>query len=596
MNNYQTSLRDIDFVLYELLDYESHCAQIAQSTLDRELVNAFLAEAARFAEKEIAPLNSIGDLQGCQLMAGQVTTPKGFKEAYLNYCAAGWPGLMRQVQYGGQGLPQSLGLVISEVIGTPNWAWGMYSSLSKGAMYTLEMHGTSEQKSQYLPHLISGDWTGTMCLTEAHAGSDLGLLRTKAVPQRDGSYKISGNKIFISAGDHDFARNIIHIVLARLPDAPEGTKGISLFVVPKMLSDAQGQVTEPNGVSCISLEHKMGIHGNATCSMHFDEAQGWLLGDLHKGLPHMFTFMNLARLGSALQGLAHAEVGYQKARDYARERLQMRSLSGVKNPKGEADPIMVHPDVRRMLLTQKALLEGQRMLIYYASQKLDISAQIDNDEASQVASQILGVLTPIAKAFSTEAGFESANLALQCFGGHGYIRDWGLEQNLRDCRIATLYEGTTGIQALDLLGRKLLGDGGQALTLLTDEIELFCQQSEDLLHLNAHITQLAKLNQEWQELTAEIAQKARQNPDEVGAAAVDFLMYSGYVLLAYLWARGRKIAYAKLEHGHIDSKFYKAKLATADFYFARILPRTQALSEAIRSGADNLMSLPDEYF
>lgn len=591
MNNYQTPLRDIAFTLFELFDYAGHCRAIGYPSLDRELTEAFLGEAARFAEEVLAPLGPIGDRQGCQLIDGNVTTPSGFKEAYQHYRAAGWPGLSRSTDYGGQGLPQSLSVILNEVVGTPNWAWAMYAGLSQGAMHTIETHGTDQQKQQYLPPLISGCWTGTMCLTEAQAGSDLGLLRTRAEPQADGSYSITGTKIFISSGDHDLAENIIHIVLARLPDAPVGTKGLTLFIVPKLLDGGDGACTAANTVKCVGLEEKMGIHGNATCELQFEHAKGWLLGEVNKGLNHMFTFMNLARIGSGLQGLAHAELGYQKSCLYARERLQMRSLSGIKNTEGMADPIIVHPDVRRMLLTQKALLEGIRMLGYYTSIKMDVSLQSANADEREQASELLGILTPIVKAFSTEVGFESANLALQCLGGHGYIRDWGLEQNLRDCRIATLYEGTTGIQSLDLLGRKVLGSNGKALIPLINEIKHFCSGCDDSEPLAVHAAHLATLCEEWQQLSVDIARKAQRNPDEIGAAAVDYLMYSGYLVVGFLWLRAQKTALQQLVSPAGDPGFYRAKLATAEFYFARILPRTLSLVKSIESGADNLMNL-----
>lgn len=596
MSNYQTPLRDINFALFELLDYSHHCSVIGHPALDAELANAFLAEAARFSETVLAPLGPLGDRAGCQLIDGKVITPPGFKEAYQHYCAAGWPTLSRSTLYGGQGLPQSLGIVLSEILGTPNWAWGMYVGLSQGAMHTIETHGSLRQKQQYLPSLISGRWTGTMCLTEAQAGSDLGLLKTRAEACADGSYKITGTKIFISSGDHDLAENIIHIVLARLPDAPPGTKGISLFVVPKILVSDTGELLAQNNINCSAIEHKMGIHGNATCVLNFDGATGWLLGDINKGLNQMFTFMNLARIGSGLQGLAHGELGYQTARRYARERLQMRAASGPRYPEKAADPIIVHPDVRRMLFTQKVLVEGIRMLCYFSALKMDISQHATDPDTSNRANDLSGVLTPIVKAFSTEAGFESANLALQCLGGHGYIREWGLEQNLRDCRIATLYEGTTGIQALDLLGRKIIGSGSKALAVLIDEVNEFCSGCATNRQLAPHAAQLTTLNQEWLELSLTITDKAQQNPDEIGAAAVDYLMYSGYLVLAYLWLRAEKVARSQLVAAPQDASFYQAKLASADFYFARMLPRTAALVQAIKSGADNLMSLHDDSF
>jgi alkylation response protein AidB-like acyl-CoA dehydrogenase len=596
MNNYQTPLRDQEFALFELLDYDTHCKSLNILTLDKELAKAFLAEAARFADQTVAPLGAVSDREGCRLENGDVITPPGFKEAYQLYCDAGWPQLARSNQFGGQGVPQSLGLVISEIMGTPCWAWGMYPGLSQGAMHTLEVHGTAQQKQLYLPKLVNGLWSGTMCLTESHSGSDLGLLRTRAEPLADGSYAITGTKVFISSGDHDLAENIIHIVLARLPDAPGGTRGISMFVVPKWQVDTEGNLGARNAVICTGLEEKMGIHGNATCELQFEGAQGWLLGEANKGLNHMFTFMNLARIGTALHGQAHAELGYQMARAYAHERLQMRSLTGAKNPSGVADPIIVHPDVRRMLLTQKAIVEGLRMLNYTAALKVDETMLSSDPLVAQKAGDLLGLLTPIAKAFSTELGFESANLALQCFGGHGYIRDWGVEQNLRDCRIATLYEGTTGIQALDLLARKVLGSRGESLELLLEEINSFVQANSDESRLTTYGAQLLRLQEEWRELSRLIAYRSESNPDEIGAAAVDYLMYSGYLLMAYLWAKAVAVALQQLDQSTPEAGFYQAKLATAEFYFARILPRTHMHAAAIRSGANNLMALASEDF
>lgn len=597
MSNFQAPMRDIEFTLFELFDYAQHCQSLpGGSDLNRDLIQAILGENARFCQDKLAPLDSVGDIQGCEWHHGAVKTPAGFKEAYKEYCVAGWPSMTRNVNYGGQGLPESLGVVLNETVATANCAWGMYPGLSQGAMHTIETHGTEQQRRDYLPCLISGDWTGTMCLTEAHCGSDLGLLRTRAEPQPDDTYSINGTKIFISAGDHDMAANIIHIVLARLPGAPGGTKGISLFIVPKYKLNSDGSLGELNHVSCGSIEHKMGIHGNATCVLNFDGASATLLGEPHKGLNGMFTFMNLARLGTGLQGLAHAENGWQKSLAYARDRLQMRSLSGPKNPGGEADPIIVHPDVRRMLLTQKSIVEGSRMLAYYAAIQVDISQRSTDKSARQQADDLLSILTPIAKAFMTEAGFESANLAMQCFGGHGYIREWGLEQNLRDARISTLYEGTTGIQALDLLGRKILMSQGKLLQGFTNIIGEFCQSqidNEDLAHL---IKPLSELSNEWLGVTSNIGASAMHNPEEVGAASVDYIMYSGYITLAYFWARAAVLAQQALQQKREAAAFYQAKLHTARFYFERILPRTRSLVITMKSGASNLMQLPDSDF
>ncbi|MDO6421301.1 acyl-CoA dehydrogenase C-terminal domain-containing protein [Saccharophagus degradans] len=595
MSDYKAPIRDIKFVMYELMGFEEHYQTMPNGEdASQDVVEAILEESAKFCENVLAPLNSVGDEQGCTWNDGVVTTPDGFKAAYEQFVEAGWPSMTHHTEYGGQGLPESLGTVLSEMTGTSNWAWCMYPGLSHGAMKTLELHGTEEQKSTYLTKLVEGAWTGTMCLTEAHCGTDLGMLRTKAEPNEDGSYAISGTKIFISAGEHDLAENIVHIVLARLPGAPEGTKGISLFIVPKFLPSDDGSVGERNQVACGSLEEKMGIHGNATCVMNFDGAKGYLIGPPNKGLNCMFTFMNTARLGTALQGLAHAELGYQKSLAYAKDRIQMRALSGVKNPDGPADPIICHPDVRRMLLTQKAFAEGGRMLIYFLAKQVDIESHAQNEADKAAASDMLALLTPIAKAFLTETGFESANLAVQCFGGHGYIREWGAEQNVRDARISMLYEGTTGIQALDLLGRKVLMSQGEVLRKFTKVIHKFCEANKDNAAISEFVEPLAQLNKEWGDVTMHIGLAAMENPEEVGAASVDYLMYSGYITLAYFWAQAALVASANLESSEKD--YYASKIKTARFYYQRLLPRTQSLVTTMKSGAANLLDLTLEEF
>ncbi|TQV78138.1 acyl-CoA dehydrogenase [Exilibacterium tricleocarpae] len=597
MSDYKAPLRDMHFALYEVLGFEQHYQNTPGcEEASTDVVSAILEENAKFCENVLAPLNAVGDQEGCQWNDGVVTTPTGFKEAYQQYVEAGWPSMTHDSAHGGQGLPHSLGILLSEMVGSANWSWGMYPGLSHGAMNTLSAHGTDDQKQTYLTKLVEGAWTGTMCLTEPHCGTDLGMLRTKAEPNADGSYSISGTKIFISAGEHDMAENIVHIVLARLPDAPAGTKGISLFIVPKHLPAGDGSAGDRNGVVCGSIEHKMGIHGNATCVLNFDGARGYLIGPPNRGLNCMFTFMNAARIGTAIQGLAHAELGFQKSLEYARERLQMRSLSGPKNPDGAADPIIVHPDVRRMLLTQKAFAEGGRMLIYFAAQQVDRSEHAESEEDRKAADDLLSLLTPIAKAFLTEVGFEAANLGLQCFGGHGFIQEWGMEQNVRDCRIAMLYEGTTGIQALDLLGRKVLMTQGETLRVFTKMVHKFCQAQEGNAEMEPFIAPLAELNAKWGELTLHIGGVALENPDEVGAASVDYLMFSGYVTLAYFWALAASVAQAKLAEGDGDRAFYESKVQTARFYFQRILPRTQTLETTIKSGAGNLMDLDAEAF
>ena len=595
MPEFKAPLRDIQFVMNELLEAEKLYQTLPgyeEATTD--LMNAIVEEGAKFSENVLAPLNQSGDEEGCHWSEDGVKTPAGFPEAYQQYVENGWPSLSAPVEAGGQGMPNLLGIIINELAGTANWSWLMYPGLSHGAVKTIEEHGDAAQKEKYLTKLVQGTWTGTMCLTEAHCGSDLGLLRTKAEPQADGSYAVTGTKIFISAGDHDMAENIVHIVLARLPDAPEGTKGISLFIVPKFNVNDDGSLGERNAVHCASIEKKMGIKASATCVMNFDGAKGYLIGPPNKGLACMFTFMNTARIGTAIQGLAHGELSYQGALAYAKERLAMRALTGPKNPDGPADPIIVHPDVRRMLLTQKALVEGSRAFLYFLAMQGDIVDRGDEEQA-KAADDLMALLTPIGKAFVTETGFEAANHGVQIFGGHGFIREWGMEQIVRDARIAMLYEGTTGIQAMDLIGRKVLGSGGKLLVGFTSMVSQFCQENEGGPSAD-FIKTLASYNDEWVGLSMKIGEKAMENPDEAGAAAVDYLMYSGYVALAYFWARMAVLAQQKIDAGEGDSAFYEAKLMTARFYFDRLLPRTQAHMQAILTGADNLMAMPEEMF
>lgn len=595
MPDYKAPLRDIKFLMDEVLDSETHYQNIGAEDASPDMVEAIVAEGAKFCEEVLAPINQSGDQEGCIWSEDGVKTPAGFKEAYQQFVEGGWPAMNAPVEHGGQGLPESINIVLSELIGTANWSWGMYPGLSHGARATIEEHGTPEQQETYLTKLVSGEWTGTMCLTEPQCGSDLGILTTKAEPNADGSYNITGTKIFISAGEHDMVDNIVHIVLARLPGAPEGTKGISLFIVPKHLPDAEGNAGERNTVTCGSIEHKMGIHGNATCVMNFDAAKGWLIGPENKGLNCMFTFMNVARIGTSIQGLAAAEGSFQGALAYAKERQAMRSLTGPKNPEGKADPIIVHPDVRRMLLTQKAIAEGSRAMIYHAAQVADV-VQHGEGDAQKAADDLLGFMTPILKAFCTEAGYEAANHGMQVFGGHGFIQEWGMEQIVRDTRIALMYEGTTGIQALDLLGRKVLMTQGASLRNFTKIVHKFCQENEGNDQLKPFVGTLNTLNKEWGDITMKVGMTAMQNRDEVGAASVDFLMYSGYVCLAYYWALMAKVAQEKLAAGTTEEGFYTSKVQTAKFYFDRILPRTAAHAAMIANGGESIMAVEEENF
>ncbi|UFP99751.1 acyl-CoA dehydrogenase C-terminal domain-containing protein [Pseudomonas fitomaticsae] len=596
MPEYKAPLRDMRFLIDHVFDFHTQYAALGAHDASPDMINAILDEGAKFCENVLAPLNRSGDEEGCHFDNGVVTTPTGFKQAFAQYVEGGWHGLAADPTYGGQGLPSSLGLVISEMVASSNTSWGMYPGLTHGAMSAIHAHGTEEQKNTYLRKLTAGQWTGTMCLTEAHCGTDLGIIKTRAVPQADGSYAVTGSKIFISAGEHDMSDNIIHLVLAKLPDAPAGTKGISLFIVPKFLPDASGEAGERNGVSCGSIEHKMGIKASATCVLNFDDAKGFLIGEPNKGLNCMFTMMNHARLGTGMQGLCLGEASFQGAIKYANDRLQMRALTGAKAPDKPADPIIVHPDVRRMLLTMKAFNEGNRALTYFTAQMLDVAHLSPDAEARQEAEDLLAFLTPICKAFMTDTGLEVTNHGMQIFGGHGFIREWGMEQLVRDCRIAPIYEGTNGIQALDLLGRKVLGSQGKLLRNFTKIVHKFCAANAGHAQLGEFVAQLDGLNQQWGELTMKVGMAAMKNPDEVGAASVDYLMYSGYIVLGYLWLRMALVAQAQLESGEGDGDFCQGKLATCEFYFKRLLPRTAAHRSAIEAGSDCLMKLPAQLF
>jgi alkylation response protein AidB-like acyl-CoA dehydrogenase len=593
--HYTAPLADIRFDLYDLLEVEKLFATLPGcEALNRELIDAVLDEAAKFSQTVLAPLNEIGDQQGCSFdkATAEVKAPEGFKQAYRQYVEGGWAGLTAPETYGGQGLPELVGAPVKEMVDSANLAWGTYPLLSHGATEALRVHGEAWQKDAFLKRIVSGEWTGTMCLTEPHCGSDLGLLKTRAEPNDDGSHAISGTKIFITAGEHDFTDNIVHLVLARLPDAPKGVKGISLFIVPKFKVGRDGAKGERNGVRCGSIEHKMGLKGSATCVLNFDGAQGWLIGEPHKGLNAMFTMMNTARLAVGLQGLALSERAYQNALSYARERLQMRSLSGPKFPDKPADPLIVHGDIRRMLLTQKSLIEGGRALGLHAAMLVDIQHRSKDAAEARRAEALVSFLTPIVKALLTENANECTSLALQIYGGHGYIAEHGMEQYARDARITTIYEGTTQIQALDLLGRKVMQQQGEGLKLFLEEIAAFCTQHANDDALKAFVAPLAGVAKEWADVTQAVGRRAVGNADEIGAAAVDYLFYSGYIALAYAWARSVAAADASSR----SDDFKQAKRLTARFYFDRILPRTRTHLAAMQAGADSLFAIPDALF
>jgi alkylation response protein AidB-like acyl-CoA dehydrogenase len=533
--SYRAPLRDIRFVVHEVLDLEAHYRSFGREDLNRDLLEGILEEGARFAESVLAPTNRIGDEHGLRFEDGQVFTPPGFKEAYDRYCQDGWITMTADAEWGGQGLPGGFALAFSEMLISGNMAWKMYSGLTESASLTIAAHGSEELKQRYLPKMVSGEWAGTMCLTEAHSGSDLGILRTKAEPLADGSYAVTGTKIFISAGDHDLTENIVHLVLARLPDAPPGTKGISLFVVPKMLPNPDGTLGAANGVKCGSIEHKMGIHGSPTCVMHFNDSKGWLLGKANEGLSCMFTMMNHARLGVGLQGHGLSELAWQASIAYANDRLQGRSLTGAKMPGKPADPIIVHPDVRRMLLTQKAFVEGGRVLCFLTGREID-SAHMNPDEtARQRSEDLIAFLTPIVKAFLTDASMEVTSLAVQIHGGHGFIRETGVEQLMRDARITPIYEGTNGIQALDLLGRKVFGTGGKSVQMITARIKEAIDKFGPLPEVAPLAAELGKRLEQLGKLTMELGAAAMKNREEVGAAAADYLAVAGYVCLGWCW-------------------------------------------------------------
>ncbi len=594
MPQYQPPLRDMHFVLHELLDLTTELSQLpAHAGLDETTIHQVLEEGGKFAADRLFPLNHSGDREGCHYDAAtrSVTAPRGFSDAYQQYVAAGWPSLSCDPEYGGQGLPVVVNNSFYEMLNSANQAWTMYPGLSHGAYECLHAHGSDEQKQLYLPKLVSGEWTGTMCLTEPHCGTDLGMLRTRAEPRTNGSYQLTGNKIFISAGEHDLAENIVHLVLARLPDAPAGTRGISLFVVPKFLPDAQGEPGERNPVWCGAIEHKMGIHGNATCQINLEGATGWLIGEPHRGLNAMFVMMNAARLGVGMQSLGLTEVAYQNALAYARERVQGRSLSAASASSASsvpADPIIVHPDVRRMLMTARAYAEGGRAFTSYVALMIDRELNHPDESVRREAADEVALLTPIVKAFLTDNAWIATSEALQVFGGHGYIAEWGMEQYVRDARINMIYEGTNTIQSLDLLARKVLMDKGDKLRRFGDKIKRFIIEQSTDPAMAEFITPLADLADKLVKLTAEIGGKAVADPEETGAAAVPYLRVAGHLVYAYFFARMARIAIDKASGG---DRFYQAKLATARFYFARLLPETAMLIRQARSGAASLMAM-----
>lgn len=593
--SYQAPLRDIRFVLHELLDAEASLASLpGYEETDRDVIDPVLEGAAKFCENVLAPLNHSGDRQGCSFENGQVRTPRGFVDAYRSFVDEGWNGLAANPEFGGQGLPQTIGVFVEEMLQSSNMAFAIYVGLTHGALVALDRHADEDLRRRYLPKLIEGRWTGVMCLTESHCGTDLGLLRTRAEPTPDGRYRVHGTKIFITGGEHDLSENIVHFVLARLPDAPPGVKGISMFLVPKYIATDEGERGERNAVHCSSIEHKMGIHGASTCVMQYEGATGYLIGEPHRGMRAMFSMMNYERLLIGQQGLAQAELAYQKAVAYARDRLQGRSLKGAVAPESPADPIIVHPDIRRMLLTARAWNEGSRALIGWITLQSDRASRHPDPQVREAAQDNVDLLTPVLKAFITDSGFESCNLCLQVFGGHGYISEWGMEQLVRDARIAQIYEGANGIQALDLVGRKLPMHGGRPIRSYIESVSDFIGERGGRSELEEFLDPLAVALSRLEEATTWLQEAAKEDPDEIGSASYDYLRLLGLVAFARIWAESAEIALARLEGD--NTGFYRTKIATARFFVRRLLPTTASLLTSIRSGADTLMSLEAEAF
>ncbi|MCB1760454.1 MAG: acyl-CoA dehydrogenase C-terminal domain-containing protein [Gammaproteobacteria bacterium] len=594
MPNYSTPLRDLRFVYRELLDPGVMQGLPGCEEVTPDLVMAILEEAGRFCEERLQPLNRSGDEEGCSFDGGRVSTPTGFREAYRQFIEAGWTTLYGSPEYGGQGLPKFINMMLEEIISSANFSFGLYPGLTNGACSAIERYADAALKQRFLPNMIAGKWSGAMCLTEPHCGTDLGMVRTRAEPQADGSYLLSGSKMFITAGEHDLTENIIHLVLARTPDAPRGTQGISLFLVPKIKVNDDQTLSGANGVSCGSIEEKMGIHASSTCVINFDNALGWLVGELYQGMEAMFVMMNTERLAVGIQGLGIGEAAYQGAVAYARERVQGRAFDASRQTEGEADPILVHPDVRRMLLTMRAYTEGNRALAGWVARELDRSLRLEDPRARRDAADFVALMTPVVKAFMTDCGFEAANIGMQVYGGHGYIREHGMEQFVRDARIAQIYEGTNGIQALDLVGRKLPAHAGRYLRQFFHPVQYYLQEKANDVSMQSFQPPLAKAFGRLQRATAWLAQRGMQNPEEAGGAASEYLRLFALVALGYLWMRMAEIGIR--ERDGAEALFYRAKVATASFYFERILPQSGALFAAVMAGSKCMMSFEDDAF